>query len=202
MPELENVDHLPAGDAQAGPTDPASNPSPTREVPDDARDQWALAAREVLTEVAGTYHSVLTYKEVAAAVQERTGIHTRQLQQHWIGDVLARVAAECLRRDEPNLSSLCVNAQGSVGESYRKVVTELTGSAPEDPDAHAAQVRLECYRAHGADLPDDGGRAALTPKLGASRSRLRAAALRDRPVPVCPKCHMAVLPSGACDTCD
>ena len=197
MPDPETIDHAPAGSTPAGAA------TPTREVPDDARDQWAVAAREVLGEVAQKYQAVLTYKELAIAVQERTGIHTRQLQQHWIGDVLARVAAECFRRDEPNLSSLGVNAQGSVGEGYRKVVADHTGTAPDDPDAHAAQVRLECYRAAGAeDLPADGGRAALTPKLGASRSRLRAAALRDRPAVVCPKCHMAVLPSGACDTCD
>ncbi len=171
--------------------------------PNDARLAWSEAARDVLTGTAQHYHAVLTHKELAAEVQDRTGIHTRKLMQHWIGDVLTRVASDCERRGEPNLSSLCVNAQGSVGASYGAQVRAQSGTAPEDPDLHAARERLECYRAAGAaDLPADGGRPALSPKLDAARSRARLVAARDKPADVCPTCHMARLPNGVCDTCD
>ena len=85
---------------------------------EEARTAWALAARDGLLDVARRYHSVITYKELAALVQWRTRIRTTQLIQHWIGDVLTRVAVDCAARDEPNLSSLCVNAEGSVGDGY------------------------------------------------------------------------------------
>ena len=198
MPDLDvNLDQDPAASA------PDDSASPSRDVPDGARDAWSEAAREVLTATAQRYHAVVTYKELAAEVQDRTGIHTRKLMQHWIGDVLKLVAADCERRGEPNLASLCVNAQGSVGAGYEAVVRAQSGSVPDDADAHAAQERLECYRAANApDLPADGGRPSLSPKLQASRSRARVVAARDKPADVCPTCHMARLPNGVCDNCD
>lgn len=185
------------------PDHPAAADSPPETVTEDARSAYAVAARDVLTGTAGRYHAVVTYKELATEVQERTGIHTRKLMHHWIGDVLTRVANDCFDRGEPNLSSLCVNAQGSVGAGYGAVVRAHSGATPDDIDVHAAAVRLECYRvAHASGLPDDGGRPALAPKLEASRSRARVVAARDKPADVCPTCHMARLPNGVCDTCD
>ena len=71
-----------------------------------SRAAWALAARDGLLDVARRYHAVITYKELAALVQWRTRIRTTQLVQHWIGDVLTRVAVDCFAKDEPNLSAL------------------------------------------------------------------------------------------------
>jgi hypothetical protein len=168
-----------------------------------ARAEWAVAARPVLLDAARSYRAVVTYKELAAEVQHRTGVRTKQPIHYWVGDVLDRVSRDCVSRDEPLLSSLCVNTQGSVGVGYGELVLELTGDAPEDPDQHAAQERLECHRFFDAEgLPEAGGAPALVPQLAQARSRLRKAAASMRPVATCPTCHMALLPTGVCDTCD
>jgi hypothetical protein len=168
-----------------------------------ARTAWADAAREVLTDTARRYQAVVTHKELGHAVQERSGIRTKQLQHYWIGDVLRRVSEDCASRGEPDLSSLCVNSSGSVGDGYRTLVAATTGEEPADPDAHAARTRLACYRHFGADdLPGHGGNPALTPKLAATRTRARKAAHEARPVPLCPTCHLALTASGVCDNCD
>jgi hypothetical protein len=169
---------------------------------DEARAAWALAARDSLADVARSYRAVITSKELAALVQERTRITTNQLTQHWIGDVLARVAMDCAAREEPNLASLCVNSLGSVGDGYLVAVEKATGDVPDDGDVHAADERLECYRFHKAvRLPEDGGTAALTPRLAASRARARKVAREAVPVNTCPSCFMAIPSTGVCDNC-
>ena len=166
------------------------------------RTAWALAARDGLLEVARRYHAVITYKELAALVQWRTRIRTTQLVQHWIGDVLTRVAVDCAAKGEPNLSALCVNAEGSVGDGYAVAVETATGERPEDGDRHAAEERLRCHVFHEAvGLPADGGSAALTPRLAASRSRARKVIKDATPVPTCPVCFMAIPATGVCDNC-
>lgn len=167
-----------------------------------ARSAWAAAAREVLIESARKYHSVITSKELAAAVMERSKITTKRPSHYWMGDVLSRVASHCAERGEPLLSSICVNAEGSVGASYGPTVVAARGSLPGDADDHAARERLECYRQFGADLPAGGGSWALTPRLSASRSRERRAAAAEKMPPLCPKCHTAVPSTGFCDYCD
>ena len=169
---------------------------------DEARVAWARAARDSLADVARSYRAVITHKEHASLVQERTRIRTTQLPQHWIGDVLARVAVDCAEAKEPNLASLCVNALGSVGDGYAVGVAKATGETPEDGDLHAADQRLECYRFHNAvRLPEDGGTAALTPRLAASRARARKVAREAVPVNTCPTCFMAIPATGVCDNC-
>lgn len=168
-----------------------------------ARTAWAEAARPVLLGAARRYNSVVTYKELAAEVQRGTGIRTKQLMHYWIGDVLGRVSATGFRRGEPLLSALCVDAEGSVGAGYAIAVRENYGTTPGDPDDHAAHERLNCYRHFGAsDLPADGGRPALTPKLAASRERVRKAKAAERPARLCPNCHTALPATGQCDYCD
>ena len=104
------------------------------------------AARDVLLETARRYHAVITSKELAAAVMSLSKIHTRRPSHYWIGDVLGRVSADCAERGEPLLSSLCVNAEGSVGAAYGPAVVAARGSLPGDADDHAARERLECHR--------------------------------------------------------
>lgn len=191
----EPADANDAGDAGTGRTAEDVGAEP-------ARTAWAVVARELLVDTAGRYQAVVTHKELGTAVQERSGIRTKQLQHYWIGDVLRRVSQDCASRGEPDLSSLCVNSSGSVGDGYRTLVAAVTGEEPADPDVHAARARLACYRHFGAELPGNGGSPALTPKLSATRTRARKAAQEARPVPLCPTCHLALTAAGVCDNCD
>jgi hypothetical protein len=196
-----------------------------------ARQTWALAAREKLEETARTYGAVVTYKELADWVQERSLIRTKQLHMHWIGDVLARVSAACHERGEPLLSALCVDARGHVGPGYAVAVEMQRGTPLADPDDHASHERLACHRWHGADLPEDGGlpvvtvrppapraparttsrspggqgaspRAATPTRTAGSRTTSRPASAPEKPLAVCPV-HSTVLPAtGICDDCE
>jgi hypothetical protein len=167
-----------------------------------ARTAWASAARGVLVETAQKYHAVITHKELAAEVMRRSQIHTARPMHYWIGDVLGRVSTECAQRDEPMLSALCVNAEGSVGKSYEPGVVAARGELAGDADDHAALERLECHRTFGAQLPKGGGVRALTPRLSAARSRLRRARAAEKMPPLCPSCHTAVPSTGVCDYCN
>jgi hypothetical protein len=186
-----------------------------------ARAAWAEAARPVLLEAAGRYRATLTYKQLAAAVQESAGIRTTQLVHQWIGDVLGRVTDECHSRGEPLLSSLCVSAQGSVGQGYAEAVEHARGTRPNDPDDHAAQERLSCYQYWQATgLPHDGGtplrtahfRLARKPRASKPAKRVSTArkttarsptpAVEPKPIPLCPRCFTQVPASGVCDYCD
>jgi hypothetical protein len=189
-----------------------------------ARETWALAARERLVDAAREYHALVTYKELADFVQERSLIRTSQPMQYWIGDVLTRVARESTQRGEPILSALCVNAHGSVGEAYATAVEVYRGETPADPEQHAALERLECHRHFGADLPPGGGEPALPPKpkittVGARASKPAAqktaqktavkkpaakkpATPAEKPAAFCPV-HFTQLPAtGICDLCE
>ena len=166
-----------------------------------ARSAWAESARGVLVGAARSYGATLTTRQLSEQVQNRTHIRTQQLAHYWIGDVLGRVARDCGDRQEPNLSALCVNADGAVGEGYGQIVEELTGSAVDDLENHAAQERLECYRHFGAEMPADGGRPQLTDRLAAARTRSRKAAKDARPADVCASCNMALPATRVCDNC-
>jgi hypothetical protein len=168
-----------------------------------ARVEWANAAREMLLVAAKKYQALVQQKDIATGVQELTHLRTKQPARQWIGGVLAEVSAESLRRDEPMLSALCVNPDESVFDGYAAIVEAATGTNPADPDAHAAQVRLAAYRHfEAAGLPADGGSAVIPPKLGAARTRVRKAAIADRPINKCPKCNLQTPANGICDTCD
>lgn len=205
---------------------PAPEPRDASEVGSSAaRAAWAEAARPVLLEAAGRYRAVVRYKELATAVQASTGITTTQLMHQWIGDVLGRVTDECQSRGEPLLSSLCVTMQGSVGQGYADAVEHARGIRPPDPDEHAAEERLSCYRHwEAAGLPRDGGTPLRTAhfttvrKTAASKPAARAAPRKTatskasraagapapdpKPIPLCPRCFTQVPASGVCDYCD
>ena len=204
--------------------DPAPEPRDASEVGSTAaREAWAEAARPVLVEAAGRYRALVTYKQLAAAVQESSGITTTQLMHQWIGDVLGRVTAECQSRGEPLLSALCVSVQGSVGQGYADAVEEARGTRPTDPDEHAAHERLECYRHWEATgLPRDGGTPlrtahftpvrkaaarkpasrAATPRKAPARKTTAAPKPEPKPIQLCPHCFTQVPASGVCDYCD
>ena len=209
-------------------TDDASGPEPrdAGEVGQSAaRAAWAEAARPVLIEAAGSYRGLVRYKQLSEAVQSATGITTKQLPHQWIGDVLGRVTDECHSLGEPLLSALCVTVQGSVGEGYAEAVERARGTRPTDPDGHAADERLACYRHWEAvGLPRDGGTplrtahfkparkapaskaAARVPGAPRATARKTAAAAppapEAKPIQLCPKCFTQVPATGVCDYCD
>ena len=168
-----------------------------------ARVEWAGAAREMLIVAAERYQALRQLKDIAAGVQELTGIRTKQPARQWIGGVLAEVSAENLRRGEPMLSALCVNPDESVFDGYAAIVGAATGTTPPDADVHASHERVATYRHfEAAGLPADGGSAMIPPKLAAARARARKAAIAERPINKCPLCNLQTPANGICDTCD
>ena len=168
----------------------------------DAKEAWTPFARAALVRTAGKYRATITYKELGTEVQELSGIRTRMLLQHWIGDLLGLVSDECRSAGEPLLSSLCVTSDGTVGPGYAKVISWVETEGGKDVDDLAAEERLRCYEHFGATLPADGGRPSLHPTLARKREREMKAKIAARPRAVCPTCHMQVPTSGICDTCD
>lgn len=206
-------------------SDPTRQPRDASEVGSTvARATWAEAARPVLLEAAGRYRALVTWKQLATAVQEATGITTSLPLQQWLGDVLARVTEDCHQRGEPLLSSLCVSVQGSVGQAYADAVERVRGTRLEDPDDQAAHERLSCYRHWEATgLPRDGGTALRTAHFTPARRKAtsgstrrtsprttaprkpatrKAARPEPRPTRLCPTCFTEVPASGVCDYCD
>ena len=171
---------------------------------------WTRAAYPALVEVARRYHAVITYAELAEAVQQASGVRTSINHRHWIGKVLALVVREAHRRGDPPLTSLVVHAaDGMVGTGYQDVLA-VAGQPPipdeMDREQHAAAARLACYRHFGADLPADGGIPALAPRLKTAATRrstttTTAAAPAPRPPAICPTCFLELLATRVCDSC-
>lgn len=187
---------------------------------ESAHETWALAATQVLEQVASSYRGVIAIPELGSRIQERSRIRTRQPARQWLGDVLFRVTSDCLERRVPNLSSLCIDASGLMPGWYADTVLHLRGTALDDPDRHAAEERLDCYREYAADLPADGGSPTLPPQpervvrvarpsSGGTRvareprvATPRKPAASDVVYKICPNCFMALAANGTCDNCD
>jgi hypothetical protein len=170
---------------------------------EQAKEQWAAAARSELERVARSYGEVMSCSELAAAVQASTGITTRKRSHQWIGDVLGRVGADCHARGEPLLSALCVQKDGTIGAAYGKALTAIYGGdPPDDLDQQAAEERLSCYRHFEAAMPPDGGHAQLTPEVTARRRRAAKQAREDTPKATCPTCNIVLPAMGHCYYCD
>lgn len=194
----------PIGPAPVDPKLPATRRRATGEAvsTEEARSSWAVAAREVLGDVARTYNATITYADLADEVQARTGIVTQQLMRNWIGDVLGRVSDACADADEPLVPALCVQATGVVGGGYGGAVARATGSLPDDLQMHAAEERLRCYQHFDADLPEGGGRATLTRQEEARRTKARLSHSAPAKRAVCPTCFTQFPLTGICDACD
>jgi len=185
---------------------------------ESAHQTWALAATQVLEQVAADYHGLISVAALGVAIQERTRIRTRAPARQWLGDVLFRVTSDCFERRQPNLSALVVGDAGFMPDWYADTVLHLRGAAVADPEQHAAEERLDCYRELAADLPADGGVPALPPRTqrpvrvssGSSPrapreprvSTPRRVAATDVVPKICPTCFMAIPASGICDNCD
>ena len=75
--ELDAVDQIEHEEEPTGP--------PT----ESTRAAWAEAARPILIKTAQRYRAMTSYKDLAAQMQDATGITTSQPMQHWMADVLA-----------------------------------------------------------------------------------------------------------------
>lgn len=179
----------------------------------DAFNIWEPPAVEMLTQTARRYNGFVTYAQLAEYVQAQSGVTHNGLIMNWIGDVLGRVITVCTKNGWPQLTSLCVTSDGTVGAGYRFALSAAEGISSDKPekgeshglddlDEHAARTRLECYQFFGAELPPDGGRPTLTPKAKAARQYKKAQAKLDAPLKLCPGCHQALPVTGQCDNCD
>ncbi len=172
---------------------------------EEAEEVWAPEAHRILSRVAKTYQGLIEYAELAAEIQESSGIHTRRQVRSWIAPVLTQVAHINHDRDEPPLTALVVHkADGTVGVGYDEAL-QLAGE-PEltDPIArekHAAKARLSCYHWAGANVPADGGRPALSPRFEQIQARQRKERRALETPTICPVCFMAIPPTGVCDNC-
>jgi hypothetical protein len=103
----------------------------------DAYTAWTPFAREILLEAAASDRGVTTYSDLAAAVQERSGISTDQPAAEWVGRLLARVDADAEKRGEERLSSYCAQprtpvtrrataARSRATPAVRRITTEST----------------------------------------------------------------------------
>lgn len=164
----------------------------------DAVGRWSEAATAVLLDTAKTFNKIITYKELAEAIQTSTGIRTRSLLNNWIGEVLTAVALDCEARGDVLLTALCVRHDGTVGPGYARAAGHFMKAVkPADPELHAADERLRCYQKYAENLPANGGWSQLTPQVAARR---KAAAPEVAPK-LC-AIHRTVLPSsGQCDDC-
>lgn len=154
----------------------------------DALTAWTPIARDALLATARIYRAVLGDDELAAAVQQRSGIRHDQPANVWIGKLLDRIAIETQRHGEPPLAALCVG---------------------DSDDERAAERRLLCYRAYADDLPADGGVAEVRRRIAVRREprrrsvttpRVWAAAPSLREV-TCPSCWMIVAARPTCSSC-
>lgn len=198
---------------------------------ENARETFALAARHLLADAAMEYGQVVYLPDFAVQLQERTRIRYRATPSSWIGDVLYRVAKECRRRAEPFLGAMVVNTDGSMPDWWADTVETVRGEAVDNPNLHAAAERLECYRRHGAEVPEDAEPTLPSPQPRATRARAtstrttssstrvagastRAPRTPKAPKPVpevrltqavekfCPSCFMVLPSTGLCDACD
>ena len=172
---------------------------------EEAEDAWTPEAHRILTRVAGTYQGLIEYAELAAEVQESSGIHTRRQVRSWLGPVLERVARLNHDNGEPPLTSLVVQkTDGTVGVGYDEAMRLTDGADFADPlarEKHAAKARLACYEWADAKMPADGGRPALSPRFDQLHARLRKERRAAEQPTICPTCYMAIPPTGVCDNC-
>lgn len=166
----------------------------------DAVTAWAGAGYDVLRATARSYRAVVTYKELAEQVQERSGIRTSVLMMHWVGSVLESVARRCADSNEPPLTSLCVHQDGTIGDGYAKAAEMSGRGIAQDIELHAARDRLACYRVYAANLPADGGEPAFTEQVAKRRATTQHRTANPPPK-FCPTCFTALPASGRCDYC-
>jgi hypothetical protein len=69
-----------------------------------------------------------------------------------------------------------------------------------DVDEISADHRLLCYKKYATDLPADGGKPALTPKLAKARARRKAQSRAE--AKLCADHFIELSSTGECSLCD
>ncbi|WP_245567312.1 hypothetical protein [Nocardia vinacea] len=170
----------------------------------EATVAWAFAAHAELSEIATGYGNFITVEELAERVQETSGVHTGAPTQTWMEAILRKVARRCHNAGEPPLTSLCVQENHTVGDTY-KYVLELAGlPVPKDRELHASYARWQCYEHYGATMPAELTAPPLTPKVAGRRSA-SSTPQEAKPEParaaVCDQCFIQLPASGICQYC-
>jgi hypothetical protein len=110
---------------------------------------------------------------------------------------VAKLAAD---RGEVPLTALCVHKDGTIGLGYMRAPKSVDVDPTADVDELAADHRLLCYQKSAVDLPADGGKPTLTPKVSeAPRKTPSAAPSGGQPVPQALHRRSA---TGECGLCD
>ena len=160
---------------------------------------WVPLAYDALVETARRYNGWTTYLELTDQVQEASGVRTRMLIGNWSGKLLERVAQLAADKGEVPLTSLCVHQDGTIGVGYARAPKSVAVDPGADVDEVAADHRLLCYTKYASDLPPDGGKPALTPKVAEARARRKA---HSRPeAKLCPDHFMELSSTGECSLC-
>ena len=205
-------------------TDEQQVPEPDYVSPAAGIEAWGAAAYEALLEAAHHYGETVTYADLAALVQERTGLATRAEPRHWIGQVLSQVSRRCAEKNLPPQTSLAV-VRADAGARTLGPGSEV-GEILARREQAAAVARLRCYRRFAPDIPDDVVRAfaveereraaqeAARTRAGGARKPAAARAPRAAAAPaartprrtereptICPTCFTALPATGICDTC-
>lgn len=166
----------------------------------EALELWVPLAYNSLIATARRYNRWTTYLELTEHVQQVSGIRTRMLIGNWSGKLLERVAQLAADRGEVPLTSLCVHQDGTIGVGYMRAPKAVEVDPAADVDEIAAAHRLLCYTKYATDLPADGGKPALTPKVAEARARREA--MSRPPAKLCPDHFIELSATGVCSFCD
>ncbi|WP_289033625.1 hypothetical protein ACF3NS_06085 [Arsenicicoccus cauae] len=120
-------------------------------------ETWADHASVVLLETAAVHQTAITHADLAARVQERSGVRTEVPFRSWLGKVLTIVGRRTREAGEPELVSLVVQADGAVGPMYDAVLVACGDAAPGPGlrEQAAAEARLECNRRYAPAVTED-----------------------------------------------
>lgn len=170
----------------------------------EGRESWSKHTYEALIETAVEFNAMITAADLAAMVQERSGLRARGAGRGWLNVALTDVAQRCHGEGRPALTSLVISAaSGQVGAAYDTVL-ELAGlpkfEDDMDREMHAAEARLACYRHYGARVPAKT-RPQLAPKVAARYEAKRKAAPARRGE-ICTTCFTEMPLNGGCTRCD
>ena len=169
---------------------------------------WVPVAFDKLVQIAKTYGSYITYKDLGDHVTQTTGIYYGN-HYRWVGKLLGPIVHKCVEDGLPPLTAFVVHTgDESVGEGYDEVFRAVGIPLPSNDDLqlklltldkHAAKARYECHQFFGADFPPGGGRPTLTPRVKTAHDAKKPPTAPK----FCPRHPNIQLPaSGRCDECD
>lgn len=179
-----------------------------------AEAAWVPAGRDLLGGLASQANATISQSDFADEVQRRGGVHALGQPAGWLAHCLESLALATHAEGIPPLTSLVVQGDGKVGESYAASLAAYgrdTSAGGRDRESQAAADRIECYRWAGAPEPLGGWRARTpsgartsstrTPATRTPTPRATKAVVPEREAAYCPSCFMALPATGRCDYC-